>query len=87
MQRIMKDILNIIKDSNYSFSLFDQKLVDELERKITIKDGKPYVACAIRGREIVLKPEERKERLGLLGQMKSAFSNSKSTSSKNEEKK
>ncbi|MEX0999959.1 MAG: hypothetical protein WD000_08395 [Thermodesulfobacteriota bacterium] len=44
----MKNILNIIKDSNYSFSLFDQKLIDELESKITIKDGKPYVVCAIR---------------------------------------
>ena len=54
----MKNILNIIKDSNYGFSLFDQKLVDELERKINIKDGKPYVVCAIRDKEIVLKPEE-----------------------------
>jgi len=54
----MKNILNIIKDSNYSFSLFDQKLVDELERKINIKDDKPYVVCVIRDKEIVLKPEE-----------------------------
>lgn len=54
----MKNILNIIKDSNYSFSLFDQKLIDELENKITVKDGKSYVVCAIRDKEIVLKPEE-----------------------------
>jgi len=54
----MKNILNIIKDSNYSFSLFDQKLVDKLENKITFKDGKPYVVCAIRDKEIILKPEE-----------------------------
>lgn len=54
----MKNILNIIKDSNYSFSIFDQKLIDELENKITLKDGKPYVVCAIRDKEIVLKPEE-----------------------------
>jgi len=54
----MKNILNIIKDSNYSFSLFDQSLVDELEKKITIKDGKPYVVCVIRDKEIILKPEE-----------------------------
>ena len=54
----MKNILNIIKDSNYSFSLFDQRLIDELEQKITIKDGRPYVVCAIRDKEIVLKPEE-----------------------------
>lgn len=56
--KLMKNILNIIKDSNYSFSLFDQKLVDKLEQKITIKDGKPYVVCVIRDKEIVLKPEE-----------------------------
>lgn len=35
--------------------------------------------------EMYVMPEERKERLGLLGQMKAAFSNSKSTSSKDEE--
>ena len=39
----MKNILNIIKDSNYNFSLFDQKLIDELENKIFFKDDKPYV--------------------------------------------
>lgn len=54
----MKNILNIIKDSNYSFSIFDQKFVDELENKIITKDGKPYVVCAIRDKEILLKPEE-----------------------------
>ncbi len=54
----MKNILNIIKDSSYSFSIFEQKLVDELERKITLKNGKPYVVCAIRDKEIQLKPEE-----------------------------
>src|SRR3989338_6558367 len=54
----MKTILNILKDSHYSLSLFDQKLVSELEQKITIKGGKPYVICAIRDKEIILKPEE-----------------------------
>ena len=54
----MKTILNILKDTNYSFSLFDQSLVNELEQKITIKDGKQYVVCVIRGKEIILKPEE-----------------------------
>lgn len=62
----MKNILNIIKDSNYSFSLFDQALVDELEQNIKIKDGKPYVACIIRDREIVLKPEEVVRQLYLM---------------------
>ena len=54
----MKNILNIIKDSNYSLSLFDVKLVNKLENKITEKDGKFYVVCTIRDKEIVLKPEE-----------------------------
>ena len=62
----MKNILNIIKDSNYSFSLFDQSLVNELEQKITIKDGKPYVVCVIRDKEIVLKPEEVVRQLYLM---------------------
>jgi type I restriction enzyme M protein len=54
----MEKILNIIKDSNYSFSIFEQELIDELENKIYIKDGKPYVNCIIRDKEILLKPEE-----------------------------
>jgi type I restriction enzyme M protein len=54
----MKNILDIIKDSNYSFSLFNQKLVNELENKITFKNGKPYIVCVIRDKEIILKPEE-----------------------------
>ena len=48
----------ILKDSNYSLSLFDSKLIAKLEQIITVKDGKPYVICAIRDKEIVLKPEE-----------------------------
>lgn len=36
----MKHILNIIKDSNHGFSLFDKELIEALEQKITIKDGK-----------------------------------------------
>jgi type I restriction enzyme M protein len=54
----MENILKIIKDSSYSLSIFDQKLIDELESKITVKDGKSYVVCVIRDKEIVLKPEE-----------------------------
>ena len=54
----MKHISNIIKDSSYSLSLFDQPLIDELEQGITIKKEKPYIMCAIRDKEIVLKPEE-----------------------------
>ncbi len=48
----------ILKDSNYSLSLFDPKLISELEQKITTRDGKFYTVCAIRDKEIVLKPEE-----------------------------
>lgn len=54
----MNNILNIIKDSNYNLSIFDTRLVDELERKISIKDTKPYAFCVIRDKEIMLKPEE-----------------------------
>ena len=43
----MKNILNIIKDSNYSFSLFDQKLVDELESDFNDwKEARHYAKAA-----------------------------------------
>ncbi|PIW94758.1 MAG: SAM-dependent methyltransferase, partial [Candidatus Moranbacteria bacterium CG_4_8_14_3_um_filter_34_16] len=48
----------ILKDSNYSLSLFDPKLIAKLEQTITVKDGKSYVVCTIRDKEIILKPEE-----------------------------
>ncbi|MBD3238601.1 MAG: SAM-dependent methyltransferase, partial [Candidatus Moranbacteria bacterium] len=54
----MNKLQQILKDSNYSFALFDEKLVSELEDKITEKNGKFYVNCAIRDKEIILKPEE-----------------------------
>ncbi|MHB1645887.1 MAG: N-6 DNA methylase [bacterium] len=62
----MNNILNIIKDSNYSFALFDKSYVDELEQKIIMKEGKPYVTCIIRDKEIVLKPEEVVRQLYLM---------------------
>ena len=62
----MKNILNIIKDSNYNFSLFAPSLVNQLENNIRIKDGKPYVTCVIRDKEILLKPEEIVRQLYLM---------------------
>ncbi len=62
----MNNILNIIKDTNYSFTLFDKSYVDELEQKIVVKVGKPYVKCIIRDKEIVLKPEEVVRQLYLM---------------------
>ena len=62
----MGKILDIIKDSNYNFSLFRKELVDELENKINVKNGKPYAACVIRDKEIVLKPEEVVRQLYLM---------------------
>jgi type I restriction enzyme M protein len=54
----MNKLQQILKDSNYSFALFDEKLVSELEDEIIEKNGKFYVSCAIRDKEIILKPEE-----------------------------
>ena len=54
----MNNIQNILKDSNYSLSIFEPKFVDELEQKITIKKDKPHIECLIREKEIILKPEE-----------------------------
>ena len=52
------NIQNILKDSNYSLSIFERKFIDELEQKIIIKNDKPYIKCLIREKEIQLKPEE-----------------------------
>lgn len=54
----MRKISQIIKDSDYEFSIFNQGLVRKLEKKITEKDGKFYAPCVIRDKEVILKPEE-----------------------------
>ena len=59
----MADILkSILKDSNYDLTIFDPKDVEDLTRRLVIKDvrGKEtfFVECIIREKEIVLKPEE-----------------------------
>ena len=48
----------ILKDSEYSLSLFSDDLIHELDSKIFYKDEKPYINCIIRDKEILLKPEE-----------------------------
>ncbi|MCW5213430.1 type I restriction enzyme HsdR N-terminal domain-containing protein, partial [Desulfobulbus sp. TB] len=57
------DILQtILKDSNYNLSLFTKDELAVLRKKIFLKtvrgQEKPYVKCLIRGRDILLKPEE-----------------------------
>ena len=49
---------SILKDSNYSLSLFSESEIKDLESKIISKDEKAYINCIIRNKEISLKPEE-----------------------------
>jgi type I restriction enzyme M protein len=51
-------LASILKDSNYSLSLFAESEIKDLESKIISKDGKAYINCIIRNKEISLKPEE-----------------------------
>ena len=56
----------ILRDSEYSLSLFDKKMIADFEQKVTLKSDKFYVRCVIRDKEIVLKPEEVVRQLYLL---------------------
>lgn len=49
---------SILKDYNYSLSLFTESEIKELESKIISKDEKAYISCIVRNKEILLKPEE-----------------------------
>jgi type I restriction enzyme M protein len=51
-------LASILKDSEYSISLFTESEIKDLESKIISKDGKAYINCIIRNKEISLKPEE-----------------------------
>ncbi len=51
-------LASILKDSNYSLSIFMGSEIKKLESKIISRDGKAYINCIIRDKEIQLKPEE-----------------------------
>ena len=51
-------LASILKDSNYSLSIFTEPEIMSLESKIVSRDGKAYINCIIRDKEIQLKPEE-----------------------------
>lgn len=57
------DILaEILRDSNYALTLFDPSEILALKECVVFREvrgiQKPYVICLIRGKEILLKPEE-----------------------------
>lgn len=62
----MNNLTNILKGSSYSLSLFDQVWVKELENNVKIIEGKPYITCIIRDKDILLKPEEIVRQLYLM---------------------
>ena len=51
-------LIKILKDSKYNLSIFEPEEIEALENRILTKNGKPYVVCLIREKEIQLKPEE-----------------------------
>lgn len=58
----MTKIEEILNDSNYQLSLFTQEEILELETRITARNSKGvnsyYSVCLVRGKEILMKPEE-----------------------------
>lgn len=51
-------LASILRDSNYSLSIFTEPEITSLESKIVSREGKAYINCIIRDKEIQLKPEE-----------------------------
>lgn len=60
------NITSIIKDSEYNLNLFSEDYVKELENNIIDKNGKAYILCQIRNKEIKLTPEEVVRQLYLM---------------------
>ena len=51
-------LASILKDTNYNLLIFTEPEIRSLESKIISRDGKAYINCIIRDKEIQLKPEE-----------------------------
>ena len=55
----MSKILDIIKsNSKYDLTIFDKNRIDEIEKNIREENGKYYIKCLIRDKEVQAKPEE-----------------------------
>jgi type I restriction enzyme M protein len=53
----LNEILKQAKDV-YSLELFGESAVAAIEARLSDKNGKPYVKCLVRGKEVQAKPEE-----------------------------
>jgi type I restriction enzyme M protein len=51
-------IAQILKDTNYGLSIFEEEEIKGLENRSKVRNSKPYIQCIIREKEILLKPEE-----------------------------
>ena len=60
------NLASIIKDSEYNLGLFSEENINELENSIIDKNGKAYILCQIRNKEIKLTPEEVVRQLYLM---------------------
>ena len=60
------NLASIIKDSEYNLGLFSEEYINELENNIINKNGKAYILCQIRNKEIKLTPEEVVRQLYLM---------------------
>lgn len=60
------NLASIIKDSEYNLSLFSEEYIKEVENKVVDKNGKSYILCQIRNKEIKLTPEEVVRQLYLM---------------------
>ena len=52
-------IAELVKaDNKYDITLFEKSKIDQIESRIIEKEGKPYLKCLVRDKEVMAKPEE-----------------------------
>ena len=49
---------SIIKKSNYKLTQFSPKSINEIEKNVIEENGKIYIKCLVRNKNIKLTPEE-----------------------------
>ncbi len=55
----MVNIAKLIKSNGkYDLKVFSPESIDRIEKRITEKNGKYYIKCLIRDKEVMAKPEE-----------------------------
>lgn len=56
--RSIQELLSATGNTPFALNIFDSASIAAIEAALTEKNGKPYLKCRVRGKDLLAKPEE-----------------------------